>query len=170
MSQFVNYVLTLGQQTAPSFGYASLGLSLEQYGINAVQHNVPGAVAPTAAEQQAYSCGDLTPAEVAAGQTTPTCGVTNATAGPPGANAGTASGAGTNPLASHSASSGGAGTGAGGAGGGGAGADPSVGLAGTSAMAGTGMDALPFTVLGGSLLLIGILGRRRLLRRLGDRS
>ena len=45
MSQFVNYVLTLGQQVAPSFGYASLGLSLEQYGINAVQKNVPGAVA-----------------------------------------------------------------------------------------------------------------------------
>ena len=45
MSQFVNYILTLGQQTAPSFGYASLGLSLEQYGVNAVQHNVPGAVA-----------------------------------------------------------------------------------------------------------------------------
>ena len=93
MSQFVNYVLTLGQQTAPSFGYASLGLSLEQYGINAVQHNVPGAVPPTAAEQKAYSCGDLTPTEVAAGQTTPTCGVTLATAAPPGANAGTATGA-----------------------------------------------------------------------------
>ena len=85
MSQFVNYVLTLGQQTAPTFGYASLGLSLEQYGVNAVQKNVPGAVAPTAAEQQAYSCGDLTPAEVQAGQTTPTCGVVNQTAAPPGA-------------------------------------------------------------------------------------
>ncbi len=65
MSQFVDYVLTLGQQSAPSFGYASLGLSLEQYGVNAVQKNVPGAVAPTAAEQKAYSCGDLTPTEVA---------------------------------------------------------------------------------------------------------
>ncbi len=93
MSQFVDYVLTLGQQSAPSFGYASLGLSLEQYGVNAVQKNVPGAVAPTAAEQQAYSCGDLTPTEVQAGQTTPTCGVVTATAAPPPANAGTSTGA-----------------------------------------------------------------------------
>jgi phosphate transport system substrate-binding protein len=92
MSQFVDYVLTLGQQSAPSFGYASLGLSLEQYGVNAVQKNVPGAVAPTAAEQQAYSCGDLTPAEVQAGQTTPTCGVVTATAAPPAATAGTSTG------------------------------------------------------------------------------
>jgi ABC-type phosphate transport system substrate-binding protein len=75
MSGFVNYALTLGQQEGPNFGYASLGLRLEQYGINEVQANVPGAVAPTAAEQAAYSCGDLTPAEVQAGQTTPTCGV-----------------------------------------------------------------------------------------------
>jgi len=73
MSQFVNYALTLGQQSAPSFGYPSLGLSLEQYGINEVQKYVPGAVPLTAAEQQAYACGDLTPSEVAAGQTTPTC-------------------------------------------------------------------------------------------------
>jgi phosphate transport system substrate-binding protein len=79
MSQFVNYVLTLGQQTAPTLGYASLGLSLEQYGVNAVQHNVPGAVPLTAAEQQAYACGDLTPTEVQAGQTTPSCGVTSPT-------------------------------------------------------------------------------------------
>jgi phosphate transport system substrate-binding protein len=93
MSQFVDYVLTLGQQSAPSFGYASLGLSLEQYGVNAVQKNVPGAVPPTAAEQQAYSCGDLTPAEVQAGKTTPTCGVVTATAAPPPANAGTSTGA-----------------------------------------------------------------------------
>ena len=92
MSQFVNYVLTLGQQAAPTFGYASLGLSLEQYGINAVTTNVPGAVAPTAAEKAAYSCGDLTPSEVAAGQTTPTCGMVNQTAAPPKPNSGTATG------------------------------------------------------------------------------
>ena len=60
---------------SPSFGYASLGLSLEQYGINAVLADVPGAVPVTAAEQKAFACGDLTPTEVAAGQTTPTCGV-----------------------------------------------------------------------------------------------
>ncbi|MGA2306305.1 MAG: substrate-binding domain-containing protein [Acidimicrobiales bacterium] len=93
MSQFVDYVLTLGQALAPSFGYASLGLSLEQYGIDAVQKNVPGAVAPTAAEQKAYSCGDLTPTEVQAGQITPTCGVVTVTAPPPAASAGTSTGA-----------------------------------------------------------------------------
>jgi uncharacterized delta-60 repeat protein len=73
MSEFVNYALTLGQQQAPSFGYASLGLSLEQYGIHAVEADVPGAVQPTAAEQAALACGGLTPVEVAAGQTTATC-------------------------------------------------------------------------------------------------
>ena len=83
MSQFVNYVLTLGQQAAPKFGYASLGLSLERYGIDQVIANVPGAVDPTAAESAAYACGDLTPTEVQAGQTTPTCGVTNGTPPPP---------------------------------------------------------------------------------------
>src|SRR5271170_5209445 len=76
MSQFVDYALTLGQETAPSFGYAPLGQSLEEYGINGVQKNVPGAVAPTADEDAAIACGDLTPSEVQAGQTTPTCGVT----------------------------------------------------------------------------------------------
>ena len=83
MSQFVNYVLTLGQQAAPKFGYASLGLSLERYGIDQVIANVPGAVDPTTAESAAYACGDLTPTEVQAGQTTPTCGVTNGTPPPP---------------------------------------------------------------------------------------
>jgi ABC-type phosphate transport system substrate-binding protein len=177
MSQFVNYVLTLGQQTAPSFGYASLGLSLEQYGINAVQKNVPGAVPPTAAEQQAYSCGDLTPTEVQAGQTTPTCGVTLATAGPPGANAGTATGSAT-PATTSGTGAGAAGaagshsvkTGSGTAGSGGAGGiDPSVALTGTSSMAGTGINAIPLTAIGLSLLLIGFVGRRRILkRRAGD--
>ncbi len=76
MSQFVNYALTLGQEQAPSFGYPSLGLSLERYGIDTVANDVPGAVAPTAAESTAYACGDLTPAEVQAGQTAPTCGGT----------------------------------------------------------------------------------------------
>jgi ABC-type phosphate transport system substrate-binding protein len=170
MSQFVNYVLTLGQQTAPSFGYASLGLSLEQYGVTAVQHNVPGAVAPTAAEQQAYSCGDLTPAEVAAGQTTPTCGVVNQTAAPAGANSGTATGAavsGTKTASATTAASKGGSGSTGGSGSSGGGADAAVSLAGTSAMAGTGIDAIPFTVLGLCLLVIGIVGRRRFKRRMG---
>ncbi len=163
MSQFVNYVLTLGQQKAPSFGYASLGLSLEQYGINAVQKNVPGAVPPTAAEQKAYSCGDLTPSEVAAGQTTPTCGVVNATAAPAGANSGTATGSAV-AAGSHSVTTGGTSS-SGGSSGSGSGADPSVSLAGTSAMAGTGINPIPLTVLGLSLLFIGIMGRRRFLKR-----
>ena len=170
MSQFVNYVLTLGQQTAPSFGYASLGLSLEQYGVNAVQKNVPGAVPPTAAEQQAYSCGDLTPTEVQAGQTTPTCGVTLATAGPPGANAGTATGSATASTTKGTAAGSAAGshavsTGSGTSSSSGGGIDPSVALTGTSSMAGTGMDAIPLTVIGLSLLIIGFIGRRRILKR-----
>ncbi len=168
MSQFVDYVLTLGQQKAPSFGYASLGLSLEQYGVNAVKANVPGAVAPTAAEQQAYACGDLTPSEVAAGQTTATCGVVNATAGPPGSSAGTATGA---PVASttHTSAAGGAGShggsGSGASGGAGGGADPTVALTGASAMAGTGINPVPVTLLGLSLFVIGLVGRRRILKR-----
>ena len=168
MSQFVDYVLTLGQQKAPTFGYASLGLSLEQYGVNAVKANVPGAVAPTAAEQQAYACGDLTPSEVAAGQTAATCGVVNATAGPPGSSAGTATGA---PVASttHTSAAGGAGShggsGSGASGGAGGGADPTVALTGASAMAGTGIDPVPVTLLGLSLFVIGLVGRRRILKR-----
>jgi hypothetical protein len=174
MSQFVNYVLTLGQQSAPSFGYASLGLSLEQFGINSVQKYVPGAVPPTAAEQQAYSCGDLTPSEVAAGQTTPTCGVVLATAAG-GANAGTATGA---PVASSTkgtAAAGGAGAagaagshsvnGGGGSSSSGGGADPSVALTGTSSMAGTGINPVPLTALGLGFLMIGVIGRRRVLKR-----
>ncbi len=107
MSKFVNYALTLGQQKSPSFFYASLGLSLERYGINAVIQDVPCAVAVTSAEQSGYACGDLTPQEVAAGQTVPTCGVTNATAPlPPGSGVNGVGGAG-----------GGAGSAAGGAGG-----------------------------------------------------
>jgi hypothetical protein len=32
-------------------------------------------------------------------------------------------------------------------------------------MAGTGIDAVPFTVLGLSFLVIGLIGKRRILRR-----
>jgi ABC-type phosphate transport system substrate-binding protein len=73
MSAFVNYALTLGQQIAPSFGYASLGQPLERFGINEVAADVPGAVPMTAAEQAFYTCGDLTAADVAAGDTTAPC-------------------------------------------------------------------------------------------------
>ena len=74
LGAFVNYALTLGQQSAPSFGYATLGQPLEQFGINEVASDVPGAVPMTADEQAYYTCGDLTPADVAAGNTTPSCG------------------------------------------------------------------------------------------------
>jgi ABC-type phosphate transport system substrate-binding protein len=75
MSAYVNYVLTLGQQEAPSMDFASLGLTLEEYGIDQIDANVPGFVATTAAEAQGYACGDFTIAEVKAGATTITCGV-----------------------------------------------------------------------------------------------
>jgi hypothetical protein len=216
MSEFVDYVLTLGQQVAPSFGYASLGLSLEQYGINAVQKNVPGAVAPTATEQQAYSCGDLTPAEVVLGQTTPTCGVVTATAAPPGASAGTSTGPavtspasgttatttatkstatstkattaattaakGTTTAAKASTTAGsktsstsngglsalgatGTSSGSDGSTAASGGADPAVSLSGTAAMPNTGGDPVPLTILGLSLLVVGYIGRRRVLNR-----
>lgn len=74
MSQFIDYALTLGQQTSVRLGYAALGLALEQSGVAATQSGVPGAVPLTPDEQAAYACGDLTPAEVQAGQTSPTCG------------------------------------------------------------------------------------------------
>jgi ABC-type phosphate transport system substrate-binding protein len=160
MSEFVNFVLTLGQQQAPSFGYASLGLSLEQYGVNAVTTNVPGSVAPTAAEKAAYACGDLTPPEVQAGQTTPTCGVVNQTAAPPKPNSGTATGASTGSSSAHSTL---ASDGAGGSTG--AGADPGVSLSGSSALPNTGGDPLPLTLLGTLLLVVGWVGRRFFLRK-----
>jgi phosphate transport system substrate-binding protein len=167
MSQYVNYVLTLGQQAAPKFGYASLGLSLERYGIDRVLAAVPGAVDPTPAESQAYSCGDLTPSEVQAGQTTPTCGVTNGNAPPPppGAaqvatvNGNTSSGAG---GSGGSTGSGGS-DGSGGSGSAAGGVDPSVSLSGSTGLAFTGSDPLPVVVLGMALLVVGWLGRRRLL-------
>jgi len=73
MSAFVNYALTLGQQIAPNFGYASLGQPLERFGINEVADDVPGAAPMTTAEEVFYNCGDLTPSDVAAGNTTPSC-------------------------------------------------------------------------------------------------
>jgi phosphate transport system substrate-binding protein len=207
MSEFVDYVLTLGQQLAPSFGYASLGLSLEQYGVNAVKANVPGAVAPTAAEQQAYSCGDLTPAEVLKGQTTPTCGVVTVTAAPPPPNGGTAKGSpvtspaggtaatgttgtsatgttgtkstsvttkasSTSGTSSGSLSALGATSGSGSSGSGSSntgatsgGVDPTVSLSGVSAMPNTGGNPIPLTIVGVGLLVIGCIGRRRILNR-----
>ncbi len=159
MSEFVNYVLTLGQESAPTFGYASLGLSLERYGIDRVIADVPGAVDPTTPEDHAYACGDLTPSEVQAGQTTPTCGVTNGIAPPPppgAADINTVNGA---------AGGAGANGGAGGADGGGAGsaggADPAVSLSGSNPLAFTGFDPFPIVLVGAVMLLIGTVVRRR---------
>lgn len=73
LSAYVNYALTLGQQIAPSIGYGTLGQPLEHFGVNEVASDVPGAVSLTAAEQAYDTCGDLTPADVAAGNTTPAC-------------------------------------------------------------------------------------------------
>jgi hypothetical protein len=173
LSAFVNYALTLGQQKATEIGYASLGLSLEQYGVSAVKSNVPGAVALTADESSAFASGDLTPAEVALGQTSPTQGVVNpndqnpnapgsvtphssSPGGPPG---------GATPLTSSS--SGGTSSGSGGSGSALAAAvDPGVSLAGAGpALAYTGGNPAPI-VLGGCLLVAGAwIGRRILSRR-----
>lgn len=186
MSQLVNYALTLGQKQAPSIGYASLGLSLERYGVNSVDAAVPGAVKPTAAEAAAYNCGDLTPAEVVAGQQTPTCGVTNSnnsstpgqsasgggssttiggtTGTTKGATAHTA-GAGSNGTGSAGSSTAGSGTGSGSPSA--TGADAAVSLGGSSsALATTGGSPLPIAVPGFVLLVVGLVLRRRLAARL----
>ncbi len=172
LSSFINYVLTLGQQKSPSIGYASLGLSLEQYGIKSVTADVPGAVAVTSAEAAAYACGDLTPTEVAAGQTTPTCGVTNVTAPVPPASgaAGTSGGSGgasstsgstaASSTASHESSTSTSGS----SGGSGAGVDPGVSLTGSTPLAFTGGNPLPEAAVGAGLLAAGWVARRRMLR------
>jgi hypothetical protein len=168
LSGFVNYALTLGQEASPSFGYASLGLSLEQYGIKAVLADVPGAVPVTAAENKGFACGDLTPTEVAAGATTPTCGVVLATAPQPGANGGHATGTSAGVGAASAAGSGSGGTsGSGGSGGSGSGAgvDPGVSLSGGTGLAFTGSNPIPLTVLGAALVLGAWVWRRRLLKR-----
>lgn len=74
MSAFINYALTVGERHLPS-GYGSLGLSLEQAGVGEVARDVPGAIPLSPEEQALLACGDLTPPEVAAGDTTPVCDV-----------------------------------------------------------------------------------------------
>ena len=160
--------MTLGQHEAPSIGYASLGLSLEQYGVNEVQMNVPGAVAPTAAEKAAYACGDLTPTEVQAGQTTITCGVTNPN-DVASASSTTSPGHATTSTSSAKTSGGSTAASGGGAGVGGAaaagGADPGVSLTGGSTpLAYTGGDPVPVVSAGGVLFLGGAFFRRRYVR------
>ncbi len=80
--------------------------------MTSVTEDVPCSVPVTAAEQAAYACGDLTPCEVAAGQTTPTCGVTN-----PNDQRTHSPGSGVNGLTGADGASGGAGGANGGAGG-----------------------------------------------------
>jgi ABC-type phosphate transport system substrate-binding protein len=170
LSAFVNYVLTLGQEKSPSIGYASLGLSLERYGIDSVTADVPGAVAVTSAENAAYACGDLTPSEVAAGQTTPTCGVTDPSAplppasGVAGINSHTAS-ATTAGTAGSGGGSNGSGGSNGGGGAGGAGVSAAVSLGGSNPLAFTGSNPIPLVLVGSTLFLFGWTARRRLLRK-----
>ncbi|MGD0882132.1 MAG: substrate-binding domain-containing protein [Acidimicrobiales bacterium] len=168
LSAFVNYSLTLGQEKSPSFGYAGLGLSLERYGIDSVTADVPGAVPVTSAEQAGYACGDLTPSEVAAGQTTPTCGVTDATAPiPPKSgeqsvgSSGSSGSGGSGGSGGSSASSSSSGYGGSGSGGG---VDPAVSLSGSVPLAFTGGDPRPVVLVGLLLLVTGWWARRRLLR------
>jgi phosphate transport system substrate-binding protein len=167
MSQFANYALTIGQQKATEIGYASLGLSLEQYGVNAMKQQVPGAVALTAQEQNSYACGDLTVPEVQAGQTQPTCGVlnTNSSSNPNQAASGgtsriTTTTKGT--TASRSRTS----TGSSGNGSSGTGVDPGVSLGTNPALAVTGASPLPIVLSGAAFVTIGWLVRRRLRTRM----
>ena len=177
LSQFANYALTLGQEKAPEIGYASLGLSLEQYGVNAIKAGVPGAVTPTAAEQAAYACGDLTPTEVQAGQTTPTCGVTNPNDSSSvsgvkvaGATATTAKGKTVTAATARTSASGAGGGGGGGGGSTDASVDPGVSLSGPSpGLAVTGMDPIPLLAGGLVIVVIGFAARRRILRRVAVR-
>ena len=162
MSQFVNYVLTLGQQTAPSFGYASLGLSLEQYGVNAVQK-------PTCPARSRRRRRNSRPTPAVTSHP-PRCRPGR----PPrpvawstrvrrrhrrgerrhrerggrggGGDRGRHGRRGWRRRCQRAAGSGSGGSGSGG------GADPGVALTGTPSMAGTGIDAFPLVVLGVSLL------------------
>jgi phosphate transport system substrate-binding protein len=57
---FLNYVLTIGEKEAPSINYASIGLSLEQYGIQAAA-NIQGYPALSSNENANFAAGDVTP-------------------------------------------------------------------------------------------------------------
>lgn len=183
IGQFVNYALTLGQQKAPEIGYASLGLSLEQYGVNQVKANVPGAVALLPSEQSAYACGDLTVAEVQAGQQQPTCGVTSTggsstTVGTAATGTGsTKSGSstaktsgGTTGAKAGSTTSRGGGSGSGSGGGAsGSGGSVSAGVSlptGSSPLPVTGDSPLPIVIPGLLFVVTGWFLRRRLQARM----
>jgi hypothetical protein len=142
-------------------------LSLEQYGVNAMKQQVPGAVALTVQEQNSYACGDLTVPEVQAGQTQPTCGVlnTNSSSNPnQAANGGTSRITTTTKgtTASRSRTS----TGSSGSGSSGTGVDPGVSLGTNPALAVTGASPLPIVLSGATFVTIGWLVRRRLRARM----
>jgi ABC-type phosphate transport system substrate-binding protein len=173
LSQFANYALTLGQQKATEIGYASLGLSLEQYGVNSIKSDVPGAVALTSAEQGAYQCGDLTPAEVQAGATQPTCGVINPNStSTPGKAASGGGSSGTNNTSTPGNGTAQVAT-AGGQGGlsssqaGAAGANAGVALTGSpTPLASTGVNPLVVAAPGAFLFAVGWSVRRRIQARM----
>ena len=75
----MNYVLTIGEKEVPQIVYASVGLSLEQYGIRQAE-NIPGYPALTATEEANFAVGDVTPQIV---QETP-CGQAFQLASPTG--------------------------------------------------------------------------------------
>lgn len=157
LTAFLNYALTIGQQRATEIGYASLGLSLERYGVDAIKGTVPGAVQVTTDEANAYSCGDLTVPDVQAGRTTATCGAINSntlTTAPGGAVVSAGGSAGSRTAG---------GARAGGAGRGGAtAADPAVSLSGNPALAFTGANPAPIIGTGIVLVIAGVIGRRRI--------
>jgi len=177
LSQFAYYSLTLGQQKAPEIGYASLGLSLEQFGVNAIKSQVPGAGALTAQEQNAYACGDLTVPEVQAGQTQPTCGVLNTNnSTTPGQTGGGGTSRSTTSTGATSASgasktkagsgTGASSTGSGGNAGGTGSIDPGVAPIASGALPTTGGAPLQAVALGMALVTIGWYVRRRLRDRI----
>ncbi len=178
LGAFLNFSLTLGQQQASGIGYSSLGLSLERQGV-ARATAIPGDPALTNAEQEGYSCGDLTPTDVAHGDTIPTCGAINPNTlplgapGSPGAlgnshaggtSAGAGGATGSNVVAAGALGS----TGASGADGllPAAGLDPSVSLSSTVGPLGdTGIDAVEVSAVGVLLMALGVVLRRRRRRR-----
>ncbi|HTZ07721.1 MAG TPA: substrate-binding domain-containing protein [Acidimicrobiales bacterium] len=73
LSAFLDYALTIGQEEAPTIGYASLSPWLERFGLHEVRRDVPGAVPPTTAELGALRCIQFTLRDVRRGTGTPSC-------------------------------------------------------------------------------------------------
>ena len=73
LSEFLDYALTLGQQKAPSIGFAPLSPSLDRFGLHEVRRDIPGAVGLTPSEQTALRCGHLSIKDVRRGRNAPSC-------------------------------------------------------------------------------------------------